>query len=68
MILTLDLGNSSLYSIVYDLEGNKISSQRHDTLLEVNKDYYAYIMKSIQEDCQCEFTKIVLSCVVPKLK
>ncbi len=68
MILTLDLGNSSLYSIVYDTQGNKISSHRHDTLQDINKDYYEYIFKSIQHDCHCHFSTIVLSCVVPKLK
>ncbi len=68
MILTIDLGNSSLYSIVYDLLGNKITSHRHDTLQEVNKDYYEFIFKNIQHDCQCQFSKIVLSCVVPKIK
>lgn len=66
MILTIDVGNSSVYSIVYNRQEEIVLENRFDTLKECDQAYYLKHFKGIKEQSS-DIKQVVLSCVVPKI-
>lgn len=68
MILTIDIGNSNIVSIVYDDLGNKVFLKRENTLKEVGYQEYYTIFDILKEEIGLSIEAIALSCVVPSMQ
>lgn len=68
MILTLDIGNSNIVSVLYDNEGKIIKDDRRLTVREANYEKYKKIFKDLVVDMDLNINllqSVVISCVVP---
>lgn len=67
MILTLDVGNSNIHTILYDQNKNVVYQQRTNTLREADAEFYRDYFLDLKESCQCVIDKVMISCVVPRI-
>lgn len=69
MILTIDLGNSNIVSVLYDHEGKRIKDDRQMTIKEESYSKYREFLKDLLEDFGSpELEAVTTSCVVPYLR
>ena len=69
MILTIDLGNSNLVSVLYDLAGERIVDDRRDTIKEESYlRYRDFFLDLIDLFGTPDITAVTTSCVVPYLR
>lgn len=68
MILTMDVGNSNIVTIVYDENRTLLFKKRETTLKQSNKEDYRQLFLNLKQDLkQIEISTIILSCVVPSM-
>lgn len=69
MILTVDLGNSNLVTVLYATDGQRLDDDRRDTIKEESysryRDYFQDILDLFGHP---EITAVTTSCVVPYLR
>lgn len=69
MILTIDLGNSNIVSVLYDRDGNRLLDDRQMTIKEESYFKYREYLKDLLEDFgNPEIAAVTTSCVVPYLR
>ena len=69
MILTVDLGNSNLVTVLYDDKGRRVDDDRRDTIKEENYSRYRnFFQDVIDQFGMPEITTVTTSCVVPYLR
>lgn len=67
MICTLDIGNSNIYTIVYNKDKEIILENRTETLREKNKDFYLNFFRKLKDEVNQSIEIIMISCVVPSI-
>ncbi len=67
MILTLDIGNSTIKSIVYDREDQVLYQHTSKTYKEADKQFYLEYFAEIEKALTVSISKIIMSSVVPKI-
>lgn len=69
MILTIDIGNSNIVSVLYDDEGAMLFTDRQETIKEENYRRYRTFFEQLNENFDQEaLTVITTSCVVPYIR
>lgn len=69
MILTIDIGNSNIVSILYDKEGQKLFRDRTETIkLPDYHDYCDFLKELLEKMGNLRPSVISISCVVPPIK
>lgn len=69
MILTIDVGNSNIVSVIYDETGVPIFQKREETLRDVSNLEYQELFKNLQNEAEAiDIKSVVLSCVVPSVE
>lgn len=67
MILTLDVGNSNIHTIIYD-ESKKILLEKRDvTLREADKEHYLSYFEKLKQEASTPIKEVMISCVVPRI-
>ena len=65
-ILTLDIGNSNIVTVLYDRQGNRLADDRQDTIKEDHFKKYKTFFETINEKLSIGKPEaVILSCVVP---
>lgn len=68
-ILTLDIGNSDMVAVLYDLDGNHLADDRRPTIKEENFKKYRSYFHELNTRFSGDTPKaIILSCVVPYVR
>lgn len=67
MICTLDIGNSHIYTIVYDQNKTIVLEDRTETLRENNSEFYQNFFKKQKEAIGQNVEIVMISCVVPSI-
>lgn len=68
-ILTLDIGNSDMVAVLYDLEGNHLADDRQMTIKEENFKKYRTYFHDLNEKFQETAPRaVIVSCVVPYVR
>ncbi len=68
-ILTLDIGNSDIVSVLYAQDGTRLGDDRQATIKEENfKKYRSFFQKIIQQLRVVTPEAVILSCVVPYVR
>lgn len=68
MVYTVDIGNSNIVTVLYDLDGNRISDMRKETIKEKNEERFYELFKNSSNIMEKTPTAVVLSCVVPNVE
>lgn len=69
MILTIDVGNSHVVSVLYNAAGQRIYSQRRETVKEASYQRYREVFATLDKNMdEVPLQAITLSCVVPYLR
>lgn len=68
-ILTLDIGNSDIVSVLYGIDGTRLLDDRRPTIKEENSRKYRTFFHDLNEAFRLEDpTAVILSCVVPYIR
>ncbi|MFZ2257001.1 MAG: type III pantothenate kinase [Clostridiaceae bacterium] len=68
-ILTLDIGNSNIVTVLYDRAGNRLADDRQETIKEENYRKYKEFFQSINTSLPVHRPDaVILSCVVPYVR
>lgn len=67
MILTLDVGNSNIHTILYTQDKEVVLEQRTNTLREADIEFYRNYFLDLKAQCDCVVNKVMISCVVPRI-
>ncbi|WP_459129948.1 type III pantothenate kinase [Guggenheimella bovis] len=67
MILTIDVGNSNIVSVLYDEDGTRLIDRRVTTVREADREVYERFFDDHKELTEVA-THITISCVVPRLR
>ena len=67
MICTLDIGNSHIYTIVYNKEKEWVLEYRTEALRENDKDFYLDFFINLSNDMNLIIEIVMISCVVPSI-
>ena len=67
MILTLDVGNSSIHTILYNDSKEILLEKRDETLRETNREHYLTFFRNLKIEAAGPIKEVMISCVVPRI-